>query len=74
MHVPRPLKERALQLCRAVDGLHQRLGRTPTTTELAEQLEMAEEAVREGLAAASAAWRCRSTSLSVATVMVVSAI
>jgi RNA polymerase sigma-B factor len=53
VHVPRPLKERALQLCRAADGLHQRLGRAPTTTELAEQLEMAEEEVLEGLAAAS---------------------
>jgi RNA polymerase sigma-B factor len=53
VHVPRPLKERALQLCRAADGLHQRLGRAPTTTELAEQLEMAEEEVLEGLAAIS---------------------
>ena len=53
LHVPRPLKERALQLCKAADGLHQRLGRAPTTTELAEQLEMAEEEVLEGLAAAS---------------------
>jgi hypothetical protein len=53
LHVPRPLKERALQLCKAADGLHQRLGRAPTTSELAEQLEMAEEEVLEGLAAAS---------------------
>jgi RNA polymerase sigma-B factor len=53
LHVPRPLKERALQLCKAADGLHQRLGRAATSTELAEQLEMAEEEVLEGLAAAS---------------------
>jgi RNA polymerase sigma-B factor len=53
LHVPRPLKERALQLCRAADGLHQSLGRAPTTTELAEQLEMAEEEVLDGLAAMS---------------------
>jgi RNA polymerase sigma-B factor len=53
LHVPRPLKERALQLCKAADGLHQRLGRVATSTELAAQLEMAEEEVLEGLAAAS---------------------
>jgi RNA polymerase sigma-B factor len=53
LHVPRPLKERALQLCKAADGLHQRLGRAATSTELAAQLEMAEEEVLEGLAAAS---------------------
>jgi RNA polymerase sigma-B factor len=53
LHVPRPHKERALRLCRAADELHQRLGRAPTTTELAEQLQMDEAAVLEGLAAAS---------------------
>jgi RNA polymerase sigma-B factor len=52
LHVPRPLKERALRLCRAADELHQRLGRSPTTLELAEQLAMSEEEVLEGLAAA----------------------
>jgi RNA polymerase sigma-B factor len=50
--MPRPLKERSLRLCRAADELHQRLGRSPTTTELAEQLELGEEEVLEGLAAA----------------------
>jgi RNA polymerase sigma-B factor len=35
LHVPRPLKERALRLCEAADELHQRLSRSPTTTELA---------------------------------------
>jgi RNA polymerase sigma-B factor len=29
LHVPRPLKERALRLCRAADDLHQLLGRAP---------------------------------------------
>jgi RNA polymerase sigma-B factor len=53
LHVPRPLKERALRLCGAADELHQRLGRPPTTTELAEQLQVDEEEVREGLAAMS---------------------
>ena len=39
-------------MCRAADELHQRLGRSPTTTELAEHVELAEEEVLEGLAAA----------------------
>jgi RNA polymerase sigma-B factor len=51
LHVPRPHKERALRLCGAADELHQRLGRSPTATELAEQLQLGEEAVLEGLAA-----------------------
>ncbi len=51
LHVPRPLKERALRLCEAADELHQRLSRSPTTTELAEHLEVGEEEVLEGLAA-----------------------
>jgi RNA polymerase sigma-B factor len=45
LHVPRPLKERALRLCRAADDLHQRLGRSPTVTELAECLDVGEEEV-----------------------------
>ncbi|HEV3503791.1 MAG TPA: sigma-70 family RNA polymerase sigma factor [Actinomycetes bacterium] len=52
LHVPRTQKERSLRLCRAADELHQRLGRSPTTTELAEQLDMGEEEVLDGLAAA----------------------
>ena len=51
LHVPRALKEQALRLCRATDALHQRLGRSPTTRELAEQLEVREEEVLEALAA-----------------------
>jgi RNA polymerase sigma-B factor len=43
LHVPRPLQERAMRLCRAADELHQRLGRSPTTIELAEYLEVDEE-------------------------------
>ena len=50
LHVPRPHKERALRLCRAADELYQRLGRSPTTGELAEQLQVGEEEVLEGLA------------------------
>ena len=52
LHVPRARKEQALRLCRAADELHQRLGRSPTTTELAEHVELGEEEVLEGLAAA----------------------
>jgi RNA polymerase sigma-B factor len=52
LHVPRPLKEQALRLAKAADQLRQRLGRSPTTTELAELSGMGEEEVLEGLAAA----------------------
>jgi RNA polymerase sigma-B factor len=52
LHVPRPLKEQALRLCRAADELHQHLGRSPTTLELAEHLGVSEEEALEGLAAA----------------------
>ena len=51
LHVPRPLKEQALRLCRTADELHQRLGRLPSTLELAEELGMGEEEVLEALAA-----------------------
>jgi RNA polymerase sigma-B factor len=53
LHVSRPLKEQALRLCRAADELHQRLGRSPTTSELAEHLGLDEEEVLEALAAAT---------------------
>jgi RNA polymerase sigma-B factor len=56
LHVPRLLKEQALRLCRAADELHQRLGRSPTTTELAEHLELGEEEVLEALAAVTSRW------------------
>ena len=52
LHVPRPLKDQALRLCRAAAELDQRLGRSPTTSELAEHLGLDEEEVLEGLAAA----------------------
>jgi RNA polymerase sigma-B factor len=56
LHVPRQRKEQALRLCRAADELHQRLGRSPTTVELAEHLEVDEEEAREALAAVSSRW------------------
>jgi RNA polymerase sigma-B factor len=52
LHVPRPLKEQALRLCRTVDQFQQALGRSPTVTELAERLQLTEEEVLEALAAA----------------------
>jgi RNA polymerase sigma-B factor len=51
LHVPRTQKERALRLCKAGDELQQQLGRSPTTSELAEQLQVDEAEVLEGLAA-----------------------
>ena len=53
LQMPRPLKERALRLCRAADELHQRWGRSPTASELAERLGLGQEEVLEGLAAMS---------------------
>lgn len=40
VHVPRPLKEQTVQLCRAADELRQALGRSPTTVELADHLHV----------------------------------
>jgi RNA polymerase sigma-B factor len=56
LHVPRTVKEQALRLCRASDELHQRLGRSPTTTELAEQLAMIDEEVPEAMMAVTSRW------------------
>jgi DNA-directed RNA polymerase specialized sigma24 family protein len=56
LHVPRPLKERALRLCRAADELHQRMGRSPTTGDLAEHLEVGEEEVLGALMVVSSRW------------------
>jgi RNA polymerase sigma-B factor len=49
LHVARPLKDRALALCRALDELPQRIGRSPTVAELAEHLSATEEDVIEAL-------------------------
>jgi len=57
LQVPRPLKEQALRLAKAADELHQQLGHSPTTQELAEQHELAEEEeVLEALAVLSSRW------------------
>jgi len=51
LHVPRPLKEQALRMCRAADELHQSLGHAPTSSELAAHLEVDEEQILEAWAA-----------------------
>ena len=51
VHVPRPLKERTLELCRTVDELQQALGRSPTTVELARRLQVPVEEVLDELGA-----------------------
>jgi RNA polymerase sigma-B factor len=52
LHVPRPAKERVLRLYKAADELHQRLGRSPTTSELADHLDLHESEVLEAWEAA----------------------
>ncbi|MFF2147589.1 SigB/SigF/SigG family RNA polymerase sigma factor [Kitasatospora sp. NPDC058190] len=53
VHVPRRLQELRITLAKARDVLFQRLGRSPTVSELAAHLELSEEEVIEGLAAAN---------------------
>ncbi|GAA1950919.1 SigB/SigF/SigG family RNA polymerase sigma factor [Kitasatospora viridis] len=54
VHVPRRLQELRISLAKAQDALAQSLDRAPTVAELAAHLELAEEEVVEGLAAANA--------------------
>jgi RNA polymerase sigma-B factor len=58
LHVPRPLKERSLRLCKAVDELPQRLGRSPTLAEVAAHLEDTQEEVLEALEVAGTRVDC----------------
>ncbi len=53
VRVPRRLQELRIDLARATDELSQRLGRGPTTRELAERLGLSEEEVVEGLVASN---------------------
>ncbi|ARF82290.1 RNA polymerase sigma factor SigF [Kitasatospora aureofaciens] len=53
VHVPRRLQELRITLAKARDVLFQRLGRSPTAAELADHLDLPEEEVIEGLAAAN---------------------
>jgi RNA polymerase sigma-B factor len=49
LRVPRGIKDLALRLCRAVDELPQKLGRSPTVAELAEHLDATAEEVLEAI-------------------------
>jgi RNA polymerase sigma-B factor len=51
VHMPRPLQELSLALPRTVQGFVQRNGRSPTTSEIAELLEITEEQAVEAIAA-----------------------
>ncbi|MGW2371813.1 SigB/SigF/SigG family RNA polymerase sigma factor [Kitasatospora sp. NPDC001683] len=53
VHVPRRLQELRITLAKSRDLLFQRLGRSPTVAELARHLDLSEEEVIEGLAAAN---------------------
>ncbi|MFD0053170.1 RNA polymerase sigma factor SigF [Streptomyces sp. NPDC127168] len=53
VHVPRRLQEARVQLARATEELRSRLGRTPTTSELAELMNLPEEEVREARVASN---------------------
>jgi RNA polymerase sigma-B factor len=57
VHVPRTLKERALRVVRARDGLRVVLERSPTLREIADRLSITEEHVTEALEAIDT--RCR---------------
>ena len=54
VHVPRELQERAMKLDRASDELHGRLGRSPSTSELADELHLTSEEVLQAVEAWSA--------------------
>jgi RNA polymerase sigma-B factor len=53
-HVPRGMQERAMRLEQAVEAVHRRVGRSPSTKELAAELGQTEEEVLETLEAQSA--------------------
>src|SRR5829696_2282571 len=49
VHVSRPVKERSLRLCKALDELPHTLGRSPTVAELAAYLGLSEEEALEAI-------------------------
>jgi len=51
VHVPRGVKERAVELARATDELSSRLGRSPSLAELAEELGVTQEQTLEAIEA-----------------------
>jgi RNA polymerase sigma-B factor len=58
LHVPRSLKERSLKLCKAMEELPQRLGRSPTLAELAAHLDVTQEEALEALEVAGTRVDC----------------
>jgi RNA polymerase sigma-B factor len=54
VHVPRGMQERVMKLDQASQELHRRLGRSPSATELAQELDLSSEEVLEAMEAASA--------------------
>lgn len=54
VHVPRRLQEQRIALARATDQLEVRLGRSPTTRELAEEMEVSPDEVTEAMVASNA--------------------
>ncbi|GAB3673525.1 RNA polymerase sigma factor SigF [Streptomyces sparsus] len=53
VRVPRRLQELRIDLAKAQDDMSQRLGRAPTTAELAERLNLEEDEIIEGLVASN---------------------
>jgi RNA polymerase sigma-B factor len=49
VHVSRPVKERSLRLCKALDELPHTLGRSPTITELADYLGISQDEALEAI-------------------------
>jgi RNA polymerase sigma-B factor len=54
VHVPRGMQERSMKVDLAVDALHRKLGRTPSTNEVGAELELSEEEVLEAIEVHSA--------------------
>ena len=54
VHVPRGMQERVMKLDQASQELHRRLGRSPSASELAGELDLSSEEVLEAMEAASA--------------------
>ena len=54
VHVPRGMQERVMKLDQASQELHRRLGRSPSASELAQELDLSSEEVLEAMEAASA--------------------
>jgi len=54
VHVPRGMQERVMKLDQASQELHRKLGRSPSASELAEELRLTSEEVLEAMEASSA--------------------